>query len=139
MYEYFVSGYITGLRTEIEYFFNQPTWLVSQIPDPQDADPERYAVLAVFPFYLVTAFNRLIERGLPRGSPAIILTNEVEEELRAREIRLEEEPQWASLVPRLEKSLVIPDQTGEEPVEEIRSQRCLKLNIIAEKPHVLFV
>lgn len=70
MYEYLVTGYITGLRTEIEFFFNQPSRAVSAIPDPKDPDPERSAVLAALPYYLVIAFNRLIERGLPRNSPA---------------------------------------------------------------------
>lgn len=41
------------------------------MPKLLDPDPERYAVLAVLPFYLVFAFNRLNERGLPRDSPFI--------------------------------------------------------------------
>jgi hypothetical protein len=31
MYEYLVVGYIIGLRTEIEYFFNHPSWTASCI------------------------------------------------------------------------------------------------------------
>lgn len=53
---------------------------MADIPDPKDtADPERYAVVAVLPFYLVMAFNRLIERGLPRNCPGIITSLEMEE------------------------------------------------------------
>lgn len=139
MYEYLVLGYTTGLRTEIEYFFNQPSWAVAAIPDPADPDPERYAILAALPYYLVTAFNRLIERGLPRGSPAIIAGAAEVEELRAREVVLEREPSWAAEVPPLSSVLVIPDRFSEEPPEEARSKRFLDMNIIVEAFHVLFV
>jgi hypothetical protein len=139
MYEYLVTGYITGLRTEIEYFFNQPSWAVSAIPDPADPDPERYAILAVLPYYLVTAFNRLIERGLPRGSPAIVASDAAEDELRSREVVLEEEPSWVAKVPPLPQPLIIPDKDGKEPEEWTRGKRFLEMNIVAEEPHVLFV
>ena len=138
MYEYLVRGFIIGLRSEIEYFFNRAAWAVSAIPDPKDEDPERYAILAVLPFYLVTAFNRLIERGLYRGCPSII-DPETEEEMLAKPRVLEEEPGWVVDVPKLEKTLVIPGMDGEKPTEESWSQRFLKMNIIAEEPHVLFV
>ncbi|KAK4152495.1 hypothetical protein C8A00DRAFT_16184 [Chaetomidium leptoderma] len=139
MYEYLVVGHTIGLRNEIEYFFNQPSWAVSAIPDPADPDPERYAILAVLPSYLVTAFNRLIERGLPRGSPGIIVSDAVEDELRSREVILEEEPSWVAKVPVLSQPLMIPDASNKEPEEGARSKRFLDMNIIAEEPHVLFV
>ncbi|KAK3294923.1 uncharacterized protein B0H64DRAFT_198054 [Chaetomium fimeti] len=139
MYEYLVVGYIIGLRTEIEYFFNQPSWAVSAIPDPKDPEPERYAILAVLPYYLVTAFNRLIGRGLPRGSPAIIAGNAVENALRSRKVVLEEEPSWVAKVPPLPQPLVIPDQSNNAPQGHDRGKRFLKMNIVAEEPHVLFV
>lgn len=139
MYEYLVTGFTAGLRSEIEYFFNQPSWAVSAIPDPKDPDPQRYAIVAVLPYYLVTAFNRLIERGLPRGSPAVIAGNEAEAELRSRPIVLEEEPAWGMKVPKLEQTLVIPGRSGGQPDEESRSARFLEMNIVAEEPHVLFV
>jgi hypothetical protein len=138
MYEYLVVGYNTGLRTEIEFFFNHPSWAVAAIPDPAEPDPARYAILAALPHYLVRAFNRLIQRGLPRGSPAIIGPKE-EEELRSRPIILEEEPPWAAKVPALAQTLVIPDPDGNEPGEDCRSFRLLEMNIVAEEPHVLFV
>jgi hypothetical protein len=138
MYEYYVVGFDIGMRSEIEFFYNQPTWLVSALPDPADPDPQRYAILAALPYYLVMAFNRLALRGLPRGSPAII-SQEEEERLRAQEVKLETEPEWARHVPRLDKTLVIPTSTGHEPEDAVRSPRLLELNIIGEEPHVLFV
>lgn len=139
MYEYLVVGYTIGLRSEIEFFFNQPSWAVKDIPDPEDPDPARYAILAVLPQYLTVAFNRLIERGLPRGSPAIIAGIEAEKALKARPVILEEIPQWSTEVPALDKTLVIPDDMGKEPTEDTRSPGFFKMNIIADEPHVLFV
>lgn len=138
MYEYLVSGYMTGLRSEIEFFFNKPSWAVADIPDPQDPDPERYAILAVPPFYMVFAFNRLIERGLPRDSPFIISTA-MEDELKSRPVILEKQPDWVAGVKKLERTLVIPDCDGNVPAEQSRSARFQEMNIIAEEPHVLFV
>ena len=138
MYEYFVVGFMNGLRTEIEYFFNRKKWIVSGIPDPKDPDPARYAILAVLTQYLVLAFNRLIERGLPRGSPAII-TPKIEERLKAQKRVLEREPKWATEVPRVQQTLVIPSSIGKRPEDEHTSLRFLNVNIIAEEPHVLFV
>ncbi|KAG5980951.1 hypothetical protein E4U55_003461 [Claviceps digitariae] len=139
MYEYLIIGYNTGLRTEIEFFFNQPSWSVKDIPDPKDADPIRYAILAVLPHYLTLAFNRLIEKGLPRGSPAI-LTPEIEASLKAQVVKLEEVPSWTTDVPPLKDVFTIPcksskfvDAGGE------RSERFYKMNIVVNEPHVLFV
>ncbi len=88
MYECVVLGNITGLRTEIEWFFDRSTWAVAAIPDPRDPDPARYAILAVIPQFMVTAFNRLIKMGFPRGSPANIKGIEEELELKSRPIVL---------------------------------------------------
>lgn len=137
MYEYFVIGFNNGLRTEIEYFFNKP-WPVSEIPDPQDPDPQRYAILAVLPSYMTAAYNRLIERGLPRGAPAI-LTREIEDELAAQPKVLEVEPAWTTAVPKLSEPLVIPNREGGRPEESAASPLFLEKNIIAEEPHTLFV
>ncbi|KAG5928085.1 hypothetical protein E4U42_001289 [Claviceps africana] len=108
MYEYLVVGYNAGMRTEIEFFYNQPSWSVKDIPDPKDADPTRYAIVAVLPQYLTLAFNRLIKMGLPRGSPAVI-SPEVEASLRAQVVELEEVPSWTRDVPPLKDTLVIPN------------------------------
>ncbi|KAL1840579.1 hypothetical protein VTJ49DRAFT_311 [Mycothermus thermophilus] len=135
MYEYLVVGYNTGLRTEIEYFFNQPSWSVSAIPDPEDPDPERYAILSVLPSYLAMAFNRLIERGLVRAAPAIIMPD-MEDEMRNRPQVLEEEPSWAAQVPALEQTLIIPDESNKTPKED---WRFIEKKVIVEEPHVLFV
>lgn len=138
MYEYIVTSFVTELRNEIEYFYNQP-WTVSKIPDPKDTDPERHAILAMIPHYLMKAFNRMAERRLPRGSPAIITSREMEEELMSREIVRKEVPGWVKRMPRLEKTLVIPTDDGEVPDEESKSERFWEMNTIAHELFVLFV
>ncbi|KAH6612922.1 hypothetical protein B0J18DRAFT_470273 [Chaetomium sp. MPI-SDFR-AT-0129] len=139
MYEYLTIGHIKALRSEIERFFNHPSWAVSAIPDPADPDPQRYAILAGIPSLLVTAFNRLIERGLPRGSPSIITGVEMEEELRRRPVVLETEPAWVGRVPALREVLVLPGPGGEVAEGEERYGRLLRLGVVVGTPHVLFV
>lgn len=138
MYEYLVTDFNAGLRTEIEFFFNHPDWAVSEIPDPADMDPARYAILAVLPQFLVIAFNRLIRRGLPRDAPAIS-TGEEMEELTSRPRVLEEVPTWTAQVPKLQETLVIPDTKGHRPNDEQASSQFLEKNILVFQPHILFV
>jgi hypothetical protein len=52
---------------ESAYFWRHSDWPIKDIPDPQDPDPVRYAVLASLVEELVDAFNFKIERGLRRG------------------------------------------------------------------------
>lgn len=125
----------TGLRTEIEPFFNHPDWLVAAIPDPADEDPRIYAILAVLPQFFVTAFNRLISKGLPRGIPTII----IDEEERSRPIILETHLHWLSHVPRLETKLKIPDSDGGVPESQYLSLGFVEMNIEVAQPHVMFV
>ena len=138
MFEFIVTANTIGLRNEIESFFNHPSWAVSSIPDPNDADPARYAILSVIPHFLMIAFNRLIERGLPRGSPAI-LSDEDLEEMQSQQVVLEELPPWTARVAKLSKTLVIPDVNDETPPKEDRSRHFLNMNIISAEPHILFV
>ncbi|KAI1912122.1 hypothetical protein LOZ12_002156 [Ophidiomyces ophidiicola] len=139
MYEYFVTGHYLGLRTEIEFFFNRSDWRVSDIPDPADPDPERYALLAVMPTCMVRAFNRLIERGLPRNAPAIIMGSDELDELQSRPRVLETIPAWCAKVPRLNTTLVIPGKDGEVPTSDVASSEFLEKNILAWDPPVYFV
>ena len=39
MHEYIFHGHTLGLRSEIEFFFNNHDWKVSEIPNPADPDP----------------------------------------------------------------------------------------------------
>ncbi|KAI1944029.1 hypothetical protein LOZ66_000617 [Ophidiomyces ophidiicola] len=125
--------------TEIEFFFNRSDWRVSDIPDPADPDPERYALLAVMPTCMVRAFNRLIERGLPRNAPAIIMGSDELDGLQSRPRVLETIPAWCAKVPRLNTTLVIPGNDGEVPTSDAASSEFLEKNILVWDPPVYFV
>jgi len=110
LYHFVVIDDNIELRNELEFFFNKADWPVNEIPDPQDKNPKRYAILAVMTALMVRAFNRLIDKGLPRNSPAIIMDPEV---LAEQPKILEEVPSWAFSVPNLETPFSIPNEKGE--------------------------
>jgi hypothetical protein len=127
------------LRNELEFFFNKYEWPVSELPDPQDDNPQRYAVLAVLPALMVRAFNRLIAKGLPRDSGPIISDFE---ELAARPRILEAAPSWPHSVPRLNTPLKVPNKQGifiEGPADPESCKEFLEKNIWIEEPHIYFV
>lgn len=98
LYEHLLLNHRFGIRNEIEYFWWESEWLVCDIPDPQDPDAVRYAVLACLPHLLVRAFNCNIERGLHRNV-APILSDVERKDLKLREPVVETLPGWASEVP----------------------------------------
>jgi len=139
MCEYLVIGWTIQLRNEIEYFWNHKGWTVSAVPDPKDEDHERYAILAALPCFLNLAFNRLIERGLPRYSPAIILNPE---ELENQPKTLEHAPAWCDNVTPLPNILRLPLADGsalQDEQDPRASEILLRWNILRDDPHVLFV
>ncbi len=138
MYEYIVLDYNIGLRSEIEYFWNHASWAVKDIPFPNDPDPQRAAILAVIPTFMVVAYNRLIDMGLPRDAPAVISPH-MEAKLKARPKVFEEIPAWASSVPPLKETLTIDPSDGEGLEERHKSPQFLKMNIIRANPDVLFI
>jgi hypothetical protein len=83
---------------------------------------------------LIAAFNRLIERGLPRSNPGIIISDEMEEELKSRPVALEKLPSWVEKVPKLSEALVIPNTDGSVPEERLLSPHFLSMNIMVERP-----
>ena len=93
---FLVTGQNAKLRGEVEYFFNHAHWAVMEIPDPQDPDPVRCAVLAAIPHLLVESFNYNIGLGLPRDAPSYI---EDFDELRSRPKIFEKLPEWVARVP----------------------------------------
>ncbi|KAF7510961.1 hypothetical protein GJ744_005507 [Endocarpon pusillum] len=117
IYVAILGGRHLALRNEVEYFWNQRQWRVCDIPEPPLSivtDREQRAVLATIPYLLVKAFNRLINRGLPRDAPAII-HDELMARLKLRPKVFEKVPKWAESVQPLDKPLVIPDSRGAAP------------------------
>lgn len=111
LYETVVLDRTIAMRNELEYFWNQHEWPVSEIPDPKDDDePARYAVLACITQMMVTAFNNNVRIGLPRDAPAIMTDDQAEEfRNRTEEEKIwERAPGWAARVPSLKETLKIP-------------------------------
>ncbi|PPQ69045.1 hypothetical protein CVT26_003754 [Gymnopilus dilepis] len=68
LYESVVTANEDELMQESQYWFHrQSQWLLVDIPDPQDPDPIRYAILASLVEALVHSFNQKIRIGLRRG------------------------------------------------------------------------
>lgn len=136
-----VMDEVFTMRNEIEYFWHQHAWKVCDIPDPADPEPERAAFVAAIPFILVTAFNNLINRGLPRDLPSIFTTEELDQAmLRAK--KPERAPSWAENSPPLQQTFFLPDKDGkvlESFDDEFADEHLAKKNILAHGLHILFV
>lgn len=112
IYEAFCCRKMAAVSSETEYFWRRagPRWLACEIPDPQDEDPIRYAVLASLAEALVDSFNWRLELGLRRGRQPWV--ERADDGTPAPWIP-EELPSWTRNVPALEDELVIsPDGTG---------------------------
>ena len=136
-----VTDNVMTMRNEIENFWRQHAWSVSEIPDPKDPEPERYAVVSAIPFLLVAAFNNLINRGLPRDAPGIMTSDELDKVMQ-RKPKPEMCPTWAKDAPPLTDTLVLPDKEGrvvkgfgEEGVDQFLAQK----NILCQGLHIYFV
>ncbi|KAL8786513.1 MAG: hypothetical protein Q9213_002740 [Squamulea squamosa] len=147
LYEAIVLDRNIDMRNEIEWFWRKRDWPVRDIPDPQDTDPARYAVLASIPSLIIQAYNRLIDLGLPREAPGI-MTNEQFEEMKQRPKLFEEAPEWAIKVPPLDKVLKIPHRahgyTGPwetvDDWDDVRASVPFKMkNILIWEPHIFFL
>jgi hypothetical protein len=134
------------MRNELEAFWFQPSWKVEDIPDPKDTDPDRYAVLAVIPALLVSAFNKRIELGLPRDGPPIFTMDQLDE-WKMQDRKHEKEPAWTEGVSSCNEILKIPhwDNSVREFVtidgfEDSRASKEFgKMNILIWQPHIHFI
>ncbi|PPQ88422.1 hypothetical protein CVT25_011224 [Psilocybe cyanescens] len=105
LYETVVADNEDEMMQESQYWFHcQTDWLLADIPDPQDPDPLRYAILASLTDALVLSFNHKIKYGMRRG-----ITNK--QPLRIAEFRnnpnppLESSPAWCNKVGTLSQRL----------------------------------
>lgn len=68
LYESTVDYNANELMMDSQYWFHeQSQWRLADIPDPQDSDPVRYAIIAALAEDLVDSFNYKIGMGLRRG------------------------------------------------------------------------
>ncbi|KAK0114146.1 hypothetical protein ONS95_013648 [Cadophora gregata] len=69
LYDDLCANRLILISYECEYILRRGSerWLLSRIPDPQDNDPVRYAILASLDEALVDVFNWKLELGIRRG------------------------------------------------------------------------
>lgn len=143
LYEVIVLDKRFAYRNGLEWFWRQKTWVIKDIADPEDDDPERYAFLAGCTYLLARSFNQRVKLGLDRQMPAILLNEQVEE-LRNRPDHLrqyEQVPEWAQAVRPLEETLFIPTHDGEllkGKDDERADPDFLEKNIVLWTPHIFF-
>jgi len=92
-----------------EWFREYVKWAVHDIPDPNDTDPLRYAILTGLVEVLAFGFNQLVSIDLPRGSPAVIHNFEI---LAAQPKKFEIPPEWALKVAPLAEKVFVPNEKG---------------------------
>lgn len=146
MYEHIMLDQHLEIRNEFEAFWFHSDLKVSELPDPEDPDPERYAVVACIPALLCLAFNRRIELGLPRDAPAIFTRDQLEE-WRSQDRQYETEPEWTEGVAPLDERLAIPhwdnDKRDFVPLDHSdttkASKEFAKKNILIWQPHIHFI
>lgn len=83
-------------------------WLVSEIPDPQDSDPIRYAILASLAEKLAEAFNWKLELGIRRGGKP-----SDQSEQRATNFMREVAPSWTENIAGSEQRICLIDYKRE--------------------------
>ena len=120
------AGNLLLMGYECEYMFRQGSkrWLISQIPDPKDSDPVRYAVLASLVEALVDVFNWRLELGIRRGGLPCD-----QSEGRATNFVREAIPMWTQTVPAIDHRVDLIDHKREPGA--IPDKNFLKRNIEA--------
>lgn len=107
LYEYICAGLYEQVQYETEYFYfhtDPQRWSLDRIPDPKDANEERYAFVASIIEALAASFNWRLSLGLQRDRSRLSFS-----EIDARPPSPICAPQWAIAVPRLREPLVIAD------------------------------
>lgn len=128
-----------------EYFWNQASWALADLPDPGLGGNElseneaklRKAVMAGLTRIMKLAYNRLISKGLPRNAPTIV---EDWEKLKARPRLMEEIPTWAEEMERLVPVMELPGANGELlDADEPGDEEFAVYGIKVATPHWVFV
>ncbi|KAF8156934.1 hypothetical protein B0H34DRAFT_479030 [Crassisporium funariophilum] len=146
LYQFFVVDWTIQFRNELDYFWGQASWPLSDLPDPDLEEGDRVlseeaklrkAVMAGLTRIMALAYNRLISKGLPRDAPAIV---DDWEELKARPRVLEKIPRWAEEMGKIEPQVDLPDKEGKVLEEgEEGDEEFARYGIRVATPHWVFV
>ena len=125
LYEFLVLDDHIGIVRESQYFFHDEiSWRLVDVPDPEDPDPERYAIIASVTDALVSSFNYKIRLGLRRGitNNKPYLIPEFKKEVNPP---FETAPSWCSRIgPLTETCSIIPGRTGGGINHEELAEKC---------------
>ncbi|KNG82569.1 hypothetical protein ANOM_009940 [Aspergillus nomiae NRRL 13137] len=137
MYEAMAARQYPALPSEVEYFWGQvrQSWTICCIPDPDDRDPIRYAILASTAEELADAFNWRLGLGLRRDRAKNIYRNTLDDELPPCESEIA--PDWTQNGPAIDYHWIrnlpdnLQDSSGRLVLEEGgRNYNFAKRNII---------
>lgn len=105
LYEAIASGEYVAMGPETEYFWYQfrKQWALHLIPDPQDPDPVRYAILACLVEELVCAFNWRLSLGMRRNRAHVYRERDADP---YPPFTPERFPDWTTNVPAIDKRMV---------------------------------
>jgi hypothetical protein len=134
LYDDMCAGRLTLMTYESEYLFRRGSkrWLLVQIPDPQDTDPTRYAILASLVEALVDVFNWRLELGIRRGGRPCDQSEE-----RATNFTREEAPPWTQNIAGVEKQVNLIDRKSEPFAKS--DENFLRRNIVATSGYLYII
>ena len=110
LYEWFLVDPLDVFPYALKQFWSKRDWRVDAIPDPEDENPARYALLACVAYVLEEFFNWKISWGASRVAGPIMTMDEVEALMAVplSERAWEKIPKWAEAVPALDSPLLVP-------------------------------
>lgn len=103
IYELFLANRYGLMGYETEYFFFHSDWRSRDIPDPNDSDPVRYAVLACVVEELHKSLNWKLSLGIRRNGEQIIRERDEDP---WPEFVPEELPEWTTNVAAIDKEVL---------------------------------
>lgn len=103
LYELFLADHYELIGWETQYFFYRCYWKLHDIPDPEDPDPLRYAIVASIVDELCEAVNWRLSLGLRRNREHIYRE---EDEDPWPPFTPEELPKWTKNVAPIDKNLL---------------------------------
>lgn len=107
--------HITEMFEGSKYIWcHQPVWPLSEMPDPQDPDPTRYAMLAAVVQSLLLSYNERLDLCHMRGYGEIVAAYQAQTGTRRRLQPQPHErlPDWVERVPPLAERLVLKRPDG---------------------------
>lgn len=107
IYEAVTAREFYAIGPEVEYFFYQSrrSWAIHRLPDPNDSDPVRYAILACIAEELALAFNWRMSLGMRRDKSQHVYRKSFDDLLPP--FTAEAAPDWTSRVSPVDVEMLV--------------------------------